>query len=114
MIGLELPPQNWPLATWWMVGSAGVFLVGLICGLLLQLVLARRDYFQVEQGLGTHGDAGSNASSSVARRWRHVLQYFTFRRALSTELGSFFFYVMVFGLITHLVFWIYVASWLTR
>ncbi|MBO0344217.1 hypothetical protein J0X15_03195 [Roseibium sp. CAU 1637] len=112
MIGLELPPQNWPLATWWAVGSAGVFLFGLIAGVVLQLVFVGRR-------ISSFGDADGSVTRSGEKEpptsgVRLVLQSLTFRQVLSTELGSVFFYVMVFGLITHIVFWIYAISLYNR
>lgn len=100
---IDLASISWPV--WWMLGSAGLALLGFIGGQLVKMVLGAKAIAQQEADY-------SVTERTLLSGWaaNRGFKRFVFQRTQGLIIGQVFFWMLVIGLVLHAGFWIAAAT----
>lgn len=100
---IDLASISWPV--WWMLGSAGLALLGFIGGQLIKMVVGAKaiargeaDYSVTEEALLSERSANRGFKA------------FVFQRTQGLLVGRLFFWMFVVGLVLQVAFWVAAAT----
>ena len=95
---------------WWMLGSAGVALVGFLGRQAIQFFVGAKTIIQRDEEAPDYSVVEEQVLSG--RTANREFKDHVSTESLKTRAGSLFFWLLCIGLVTHAAFWVYAALYL--